>query len=137
MNFFIDTHVLIWYLENNKRLNSKHTKIINEPTNQPFVSSVCLWEIAIKTSLGKLGLSIPFSELELFLVNHNFTIQNFDFVYLSICRFVYLSILKTLPFHHSDPFDRLIISQSISKNIPLMAYDDKLASHKKQGLQLL
>ena len=60
MNFFIDTHVLIWYLENNKRLTSKHTKIINEAMNQPFVSSVCLWEIAIKTSLGKLELSIPF-----------------------------------------------------------------------------
>ena len=67
MNFFIDTHVLIWYLENNKRLNSKHTKIINEAINQPFVSSVCLWEIAIKTGLGKLELSIPFSELESFL----------------------------------------------------------------------
>jgi len=110
-------------------LNAKHAKIINEPTNQPFVSSVCLWEIAIKTSLGKLELSIPFSELESFLINHHFSIQNFDFADLSI--------LKTLPFHHSDPFDRLIISQSVSKNVPLMAYDDKFASYKKQGLQLL
>lgn len=129
MNFFIDTHVLIWYLENNKRLNSKHTKIINEAINQPFVSSVCLWEIAIKTSLGKLELSISFSELESFLINHNFTIQNFDFADLSV--------LKTLPFHHGDPFDRLIISQSISKNIPLIAYDTKFDSYTKQGLQLL
>jgi len=129
MNFFIDTHVLIWYLENNKRLNSKHTKIINEAINQPFVSSVCLWEIAIKTSLGKLELSIPFSELESFLINHNFTIQNFDFADLSV--------LKTLPFHHGDPFDRLIIAQSISKNIPPIAYDTKFDSYTKQGLQLL
>lgn len=129
MIFFIDTHVLIWYLEDNKRLKPKHTKIINEPTNQPFVSSVCLWEIAIKTSLGKLELSIPFSELESFLLNHNFIIQNFDFADLSI--------LKTLPFHHGDPFDRLIIAQSISKNIPLIAYDAKFDSYTKQGLQLL
>lgn len=129
MNYLIDTHILIWYLENDKHLNSNYAEIINDKKHQPFVSSISLWEIAIKMSLGKLKISVPFSELESFLFNHGFILQNFDFEDLNT--------LTKLPFHHGDPFDRLIISQAISKNVPIITNDGKFDFYKNEGLKLL
>lgn len=115
MDLLIDTHALIWYIKGDNQLSSKAIEAIDNEHNQVFVSKASLWEMAIKLSLRKLDISIDFSDLELFLANHNFLILDFDFAHLKS--------LLTLPYYHRDPFDRLIISQAIIEDIHIVTKD--------------
>ncbi|MFK7908127.1 MAG: type II toxin-antitoxin system VapC family toxin [Chitinophagales bacterium] len=116
MNLLIDTHALIWYIEGNRELSSKAIEAIDNERNQIFVSKASLWEMAIKLSLNKLTISIDFSDLESFLLRCNFLILDFDFPHLKT--------LMTLPYHHRDPFDRLIIAQAITENLDVITRDN-------------
>ncbi len=129
MNYLIDTHILIWFTEDSKKLSKNHADIITNPKNVIYVSSVTLWEIAIKSSLNKLDLAFPFNDLNNQLNNHGFLVLNQDFEDLKT--------LTSLPFHHGDPFDRLIIAQAITKNVTLIAHDTKFPLYKEQGLKLI
>jgi len=115
MSFLIDTHALLWYISGNKKLSEKAIAIIENTKNIIFVSKASLWEIAIKISLGKLQITMPFETLELFLKENDLEVLDYNFSHLNI--------LLTLPFHHSDPFDRLIISQAISENLTIITND--------------
>ncbi|MCG2809945.1 MAG: type II toxin-antitoxin system VapC family toxin [Candidatus Aminicenantes bacterium] len=115
MSFLIDTHALLWYISGNKKLSEKAIAIIENTKNIVFVSKASLWEIAIKISLGKLQITMPFETLELFLKENDLEVLDYNFSHLNI--------LLTLPFHHSDPFDRLIISQAISENLTIITND--------------
>ncbi len=117
MKYLIDTHILIWYIEENMQLKNKIVREIENPQNQVFVSKISLWEIAIKVGIGKLQMTISFPDLEDFLVANNFSIIDYNFEHLKM--------LLTLPFHHNDPFDRLLIAQSITENIILITDDNK------------
>ncbi|HLP46869.1 MAG TPA: type II toxin-antitoxin system VapC family toxin [Candidatus Kapabacteria bacterium] len=81
-----------------------------------FVSKASLWEMAIKISIKKLEIAIPFEKLEFFLEENEFLILDFTFEHLN-------TLLK-LPSHHSDPFDRLIISQAITNNLRIITHDE-------------
>ncbi|WP_375562979.1 type II toxin-antitoxin system VapC family toxin [Bernardetia sp. OM2101] len=129
MDYLIDTHILIWFTEGSNKLSKNHADIITNPKNVIYVSSVTLWEIAIKSSLNKLDLAFPFNELQNQLHSHGFVVLNQDFEDLKT--------LTLLPFHHGDPFDRLIISQAITKNINLIAQDSKFSYYEEQGLKLI
>jgi PIN domain nuclease of toxin-antitoxin system len=120
-NYLIDTHVLLWYIQGNPRLSTNTISIIDNPQNKVFVSKVSLWEIAIKVSIGKLTIHIPFEKLDDFLNDKEFIILDFNLFDLSI--------LKTLPFHHTDPFDRLIISQAINNNLRIISDDSKFSTY--------
>ena len=111
--FLVDTHVILWYIQGNVRLSPKTITLINDPQNIIYVSKVSLWEISLKMSIGKLTLSVPFENLSQFLADKNFIILDFDFADLFV--------LKELPFHHTDPFDRLIISQAINNDLYLIS----------------
>jgi PIN domain nuclease of toxin-antitoxin system len=87
----------------------------DDSKNIIYLSKVSLWEIALKISIGKLEIHIVFEDLERFLADKNFFIIDFDFEDLSI--------YKSLPFHHNDPFDRLIIAQAINNNFCLISND--------------
>ncbi len=115
MNFLIDTHALIWYIEGNKKLSTNVISVIENTENTVFVSKASLWEMAIKISLKKLEISILFEELEIFLEENEFSILDYNFEHLN-------TLLK-LPFHHSDPFDRLIISQAIIEDFRIITHD--------------
>jgi len=116
MNYLLDTHVLIWYLDGDKRLSEESVNIIDNAANKVYVSIVGLWEIAIKISLGKLKISIPFEHLKEVLEQRSFDILELNFSDL-------LNLQK-LDFHHSDPFDRLLISQAISNDFILISHDE-------------
>jgi PIN domain nuclease of toxin-antitoxin system len=91
------------------------------------VSKASLWEITIKISIGKLSINIPFETLEDFLEEKDFIPLEFDILDLTI--------LKNLPLHHSDPFDRLIISQAINNDFRLISDDSKFAPYSVQLIE--
>jgi len=115
MTYLIDTHALIWYIAGDRKLSKKAISFIDDPLTEIYISKATLWEMAIKISLGKLKLSIPFKELETYLENNNFIILDYNFSHLKE--------LLTLPFHHSDPFDRLIIAQALVEELTIISQD--------------
>ncbi|MBR4825252.1 MAG: type II toxin-antitoxin system VapC family toxin [Spirochaetaceae bacterium] len=114
--YLIDTHVLLWLLSEPERLSSNAKKILQE--DELCISMASLWEIAIKQSNGKLDL--PFSPEELYAICLERDIQ------VKQILPSHLNQLKNLPKIHNDPFDRLIICQSIAENIPIITHDSKI-----------
>jgi PIN domain nuclease of toxin-antitoxin system len=121
MQLLIDTHILIWFLEGNKLLVKSRRQIIANPQNDIFVSIASLWEIAIKISLGKLTLAKPLAD-----VIKQIAVENIEI--LSIAPEHTLQV-SALPFHHRDPFDRIIISQAQVENLPIMTNDAEFSNY--------
>ena len=99
MNLILDTHSFIWFSEDDQNLSYKAKSLIEDSYNNCFVSIASIWEIAIKISLNKLKMKIKFEKLIEEIRKHDF-----DFLPIS---FEHALIIKDLPFHHRDPFDRL------------------------------
>ena len=116
MKILLDTHTFLWFLGGNAELSKQSRTLIESPINEKYVSIVTFWEIAIKHSLGKLTLDVPFSELKTEVLKNGFQILPITFE-----DTLQLSIL---PFHHRDPFDRVIISQTIGNNLTLVSRDN-------------
>ncbi len=112
MNILLDTHILLWHLMDDPRLNSNKSKIIENTQHQKFLSIASLWEIAIKSSIGKLHIQ---QSIE--------TIVPREVTILDI-KLPHLKQVQQLPFHHRDPFDRIIIAQAIYEKFTIMS-DDK------------
>ena len=121
MRLLIDTHILIWFLEGNKSLSNSHQKIIEESNNDVLLSIASLWEIAIKISIGKLTLSQPLGDvikqidaesIEILPISPEHTLQ-----------------VSTMPFHHRDPFDRIIIAQCQVENLPVISNDKSFSDY--------
>lgn len=116
MKYLLDTHTLLWFLQGDKKLSDKARQFIDNPSNEKFLSVVSLWEIAIKVSLGKLALGKSFEKLFPEQLHFN-RIQILDITVDSLTK------LTTLPFHHRDPFDRLIIAQALVEGLPIIGAD--------------
>lgn len=115
MRYLIDTHVLLWYLMGDSRISQETKNKIESERNSIYLSNASLWEITIKLSIGKLRINGSLSDLKDFLKDKGFLILDFDFDDLET--------LLTLPFHHQDPFDRLIISQCKTKSLEIISND--------------
>ena len=116
MKYLLDTHALLWFLKGDKKLSAKARGLIDNPGNRKFLSIASLWEIAIKVSLRKLVLDKPFEKLFPEQLHFN-RIEILDITVDSLTK------LTTLPFHHRDPFDRLIIAQAIVERLPIIGVD--------------
>jgi PIN domain nuclease of toxin-antitoxin system len=129
MKYLLDTHVLVWSLIDTAKLSDKVKKILVKE-NLLYVSTVSLWEISLKFNLGKL-------ELDGLDPEGLFTIaEKWGF------KFISFSNKEAISFHrlerlHKDPFDRMIIWQSISNGMTLLSKDDRMVEYKKFGLQLI
>lgn len=115
MNYLIDTHILLWYITGDIRIKPDTRDKIESNNNLVFVSNASLWEIAIKQSIGKLNLNVSLSELFDFLRKKGFEILEYDIKDLET--------LQNLPFHHQDPFDRIIIAQVKTKFLEIITND--------------
>jgi PIN domain nuclease of toxin-antitoxin system len=129
MMLLLDTHTFIWYVTDNSRLSNQAVEVINDENNQIFVSIASLWEIAIKQRIGKLTLNelLPF---EIFITQQ---LNLNDFRLLDI-KISHIAVISSLPLHHRDPFDRLLIAQSIVENIPLLSADGIFDAYPIQRL---
>ena len=116
MKYLLDTHTLLWFLTDDKKLSRRARQLIESSSNESFLSIVSLWEIAIKTGLGKLDLDKPFEQM---------FPERLDFNRIRILDITVDSLVKltTLPFHHRDPFDRLIIAQGLVEGFPIISVD--------------
>ena len=126
MQLLIDTHILIWFLEGNKLLSKSRRQIVADSQNNVFVSIASLWEIAIKISIGKLTLAKPLAN-----VIKQIEIEDFEILLISPEHTLRVSIM---PFHHRDPFDRVIIAQSQIENLPVLTDDNDFGSY---GIKIL
>lgn len=126
MNNLLDTHTLIWFIEGDSQLSEKAKTSIEKNEEINFLSIASLWEIAIKISIGKLELKTPFSKISEQLQNNGFQILPIAFE--DTLR------VSDLPFHHRDPFDRIIISQCFNNNLSLISKDKVF---KEYGINLI
>jgi PIN domain nuclease of toxin-antitoxin system len=126
MTLLLDTHALIWFLDDDDVRLPANVRNRIETTPIVFVSIASLWEIAIKANIGKLELSAPFSTIEPNLVNLGITQLPINVKDLE----VYLS----LPLHHRDPFDRILLAQAISHSLSLVSQDTQIDAYSIQRL---
>ena len=115
----LDTHTLLWWLTEPRRLEEATHEAISEPSNDVFVSAVSGWEIALKSNLGKL--EVP--------DNLYSTIDDQGFEYLPIA-FVHGVEAGSLPLHHRDPFDRLLVAQARLEDLVLVTRDERIIQYE-------
>ena len=126
MNHLLDIHTMIWFISGDKQLSAKARKSIEAEDAENFVSIASLWEIAIKISLGKLELKKPFTYLAEQILQNNFHILPVSFEDTLL--------ISTLPFHHRDPFDRMIAVQSLNRKLTLITKDEIYQEYKVKML---
>ena len=127
MTILLDTHTFLWWITDDRQLSASARDFIRDKNNDLLLSSASAWEIAIKTSLGKLPL--PESP-EVFIPRH-MRINQFRPLPISVDHALAVS---ALPHHHRDPFDRLLVAQAQMENIPLLSADPILRSYAVQIL---
>lgn len=116
MRLLLDTHAFIWYTLNDEKLSNSAKILINNGNNQIFLSMASFWEMGIKHSIGKLRFKVPFDQfMEQQIYLNNFAILNIETTHIAI--------IASLPLHHRDPFDRLLIAQAMSEQIPIISID--------------
>ncbi len=115
MRNLLDTHTLIWFINGDKQLSKKAQKEIELKGAENFVSIATLWEMAIKVSLDRLDLKASFEQVGEQILQNSFQILPISFQDIVT--------LSSLPFYHRDPFDRMIITQSITNNLVLISKD--------------
>jgi PIN domain nuclease of toxin-antitoxin system len=121
----LDTHTFLWFVMGNPRITPKIRAQIED--NENFVSIVSVWEIAIKSGIGKLTLELPFDDFIDRQIAPN-GIQLLDI------KLEHLKVVATLPLHHRDPFDRLLIAQSIVEEIVLISADSVFSLYPVQSM---
>jgi PIN domain nuclease of toxin-antitoxin system len=115
MRLLLDTHTLLWFHLNDPQLSATAMGLIVDPAHDKLVSPASYWEIAIKIRIGKYTLAQPYED----------AIDMNGFQYLHI-EPRHTSVLTTLPFHHRDPFDRLLVAQAIVEATPIISVDSSL-----------
>lgn len=112
MRILLDTHIFLWSLSEPEKLDDKRTAYIKSPGNSIYVSSITIAEIMIKASIGKL--TVRFDPIE---VMEQCGFSPLDFTIRDA------GLLGSLPYHHKDPFDRMLIAQGINSRFPIMTDD--------------
>jgi len=118
MKLLLDTHILLWWLADDKQLNKKLRAAISSIDHLVFVSSVSAWEISIKKSLGKLEAPDDFDDI---LLENTFEPL--------LLNFEHARLAGKLPKHHNDPFDRMLIAQAMVEDFTLVTVDKHLSQY--------
>ncbi len=131
MNYLLDTHTFLWTISSTGNLSKKAQEVIKNPKNEIYVSAVSFWEISIKTRLKKLNLDKIEPE-ELLTLS-----EKMDFQVISLTAEEAITYHKLKEETHNDPFDRMLIWQSISRNMTIISKDQEFYKFVPYGLQLI
>jgi len=122
MNLLLDTHIFLWFVNDDPRLSNSLKDLIESENDLSFLSVASLWEMSIKYNLGKLTLAPSYEEfIEREVLQSSIILLNI--------RLEHLKINASLPFHHRDPFDRIIIAQSLAESIPIVTVDSAFSQY--------
>lgn len=122
MTILLDTHALLWAYWGDPQLSAAAIRLIFDPANRVLVSPASHWEVAIKMKTGKLTLRESFIEF----VQHAVFDNGFGILPIEPNH---TGLVSQLPFHHKDPFDRLLIAQALSEGVPLVSADAALDAY--------
>ncbi len=123
----LDTHTVLWFWWNDPQLSATAKVLMCDPANRKLVSIASPWEVAIKVSRNKLNIGGAFAG---FFDQHMIRAY---FEWLQIAT-KHLDLVASLPFHHNDPFDRLLVAQALSEVIPIISADPQLDAYGVQRL---
>jgi PIN domain nuclease of toxin-antitoxin system len=121
MKLLLDTHSIIWFSENDPRLPENIKLIIEQPDTECWVSIASFWEIAIKVSLNKLQIQQSLSTFEKLLKTANINILQIEIKHTEE--------LLNLPYHHKDPFDRILIAQALCEDFLIVTKDENFSAY--------
>ena len=122
MKLLLDTHALLWWLSDDPRLGSRARALIEDPSNDILASVVSLWEVVVKTRIGKMRADVK---------TVADAVQREGFVLLDI-SVAHLVALAALPVHHRDPFDHLLMAQAIAEEATFISGDQNVSSYPIQ-----
>jgi len=122
MRMLLDTHAFLWFVTSDPLLSAAALALLVDPGNEVFLSPASYWEVAIKVSLGKYPMTVPFDQ---------FFTQGIDGNDISILplEIRHAAVLSSLPMHHKDPFDRMIIAQALVEQVPVVSIDEALDAY--------
>jgi len=121
MKILLDTHVMLWVAGDSKQLSAQARKLLEDPQNQLYFSAASLWEISIKNKLGRTDFKVDLPVLRRNLIDYGFeeiTINS-----------AHTLAVEALPNIHKDPFDRMLVAQTIVEGITLMTADSAVAEY--------
>src|SRR4051794_12495055 len=113
MTVLVDTHAFLWFCQGLSALSASASSLLQDPVNEKLLSVASCWEVAIKVSLKKLTLGEPSGTYFAAALSQT----GFDLLAISM---EHATAVETLPLHHKDPFDRLLIAQAITEGIPIV-----------------
>ena len=126
MTLLLDTHAFLWFVAGDRRLSVTARRALDDAKAKPLLSVASVWELAIKSSLGRLELP---ESLDRYLARKLST--NLRLLPLELSHVV---AVERLPFHHQDPFDRVLVAQALSEGLPIVTRD---AAFRKYGVDVL
>ncbi len=114
--YLLDTHTLIWWVDNSDKLSSKTRNVLSDVENICYFSLAGSWEMAIKSSIGKLKLTTPVRDY----VTYHLALNDFKQLNITLNH---VTKVEKLPWHHRDPFDRLLLAQAIEEKLIIISAD--------------
>lgn len=127
MNLLLDTHTFIWWSIKSNKLSQPVSDLLVDQNSVLFLSLVSVWEIQIKTQLGKLALELPLTEL---ITSQ----QQSNNLQLLPIQLDHILALEELPDHHRDPFDRLLVAQAMIEQLSILSADTILTGYPVQRI---
>jgi PIN domain nuclease of toxin-antitoxin system len=122
VSLLLDTQAFLWFVLGDARLSGRALSLIQDPAHTKLVSPASYWEIAIKISIGKYALHEPYEAfMQRGIVDNGFDILPIEPKHTAV--------LTALPFHHRDPFDRLLVAQAMVEKISIVSADSALDAY--------
>ncbi|MBW4631964.1 MAG: type II toxin-antitoxin system VapC family toxin [Iphinoe sp. HA4291-MV1] len=122
MKFLLDTQAFLWFVLNDSALSQVACNLIVDPLNDILLSPASYWEIAIKVSIGKYQIPGNFETW----MGHQIQVNELEILPIKV---THAAAIVTLPFHHKDPFDRLLVAQALTEKIPIISVDAVLDNY--------
>jgi len=123
MTLLLDTHAFLWFVTDDPRLSDRARNLISDAINMVCISPATYWQVAIKVSIGKYPMTVPFERFFRDALDGN------DVRILPV-ELRHAATLTNLPMHHKDPFDRMLIAQAVADRLPIVTVDDAFAAYE-------